>query len=397
MFLVAAVVAQRELVRTAHPHLKARFAATGKLTSEDFAAAAAMPLGKTPARARPRASRVSEIMFDLFDDATCAQYTSTTQCYAGGAESDDDIVLASGEVPGACDMCGFLDYENGETGGDTNWMDCAICADDGHEIVVLFDDCTGLCASASGAAYYESFGFATLDDSACTVYADCYPADASALFAELNGTNTQYIDDDSWSFSYLQLYSYSYSYSFSYLQLYECADHCATCDAPGNYDCDSCESVSASNAHGELRELSGEPSLSLVVGLATRSRPTSTTTGTARAPKPCMTQSAMMYPSKKSQTAMSVPRAQTASTTQTAAKAKSATSQSPGASSASATVRHRGHASETRKATRSSHPGGGCCSLATTPRHWQSRHARMHGMQPHMLRRCAIKIATEAP
>ena len=55
VFLVAAVVAQRELVRTAHPHLKARFAATGKLTSEDFAAAAAMPLGKTPARARPRA------------------------------------------------------------------------------------------------------------------------------------------------------------------------------------------------------------------------------------------------------------------------------------------------------------------------------------------------------
>ena len=192
----AATLPRRRLVAGAHPLLEARFSETGELTAADFAAAAeaAAPADARRAAPRPRAvGRLGSVSYDV-DDAACDAYTSTTACYDGDASSiGDDMVRAT--APGACASCGYAEVQSGA------YHDCLTCADAAHDIVVLFDDCTGLCADGDGVAFYESLGFATFDESACTLYANCYD---SFVDAETGGTNAMYIagDDDGASYSY---------------------------------------------------------------------------------------------------------------------------------------------------------------------------------------------------
>ena len=180
----------RSLVPSAHPYLAARFAETGALTLEDFERAAATPIVGGTVKPVKRAthaavSRVGVVSYAI-DAETCAANTATEGCYDGDASSIDDDT-AVGADPTACSKCGYMSSPSG------SFADCLTCADDDSSLVVLYDDCTGLCAGADGVSYLETLGFATLDDSACTLYANCYD---SAVSAETGGTNAQYIDGD---------------------------------------------------------------------------------------------------------------------------------------------------------------------------------------------------------
>lgn len=187
----------KELVAGAHPYLKSQFSKTGKLTGEDFAAAEKIPYKK--ALPKLRASRLGAHNTDVTSEDCATAMSAECEPFVG---SDDDVVGNAPSTPGACAACGFFDFASGETAG---FMDCVTCADDGYEILVLFDDCTGMCVDASSMEYYARFGFAGLDDSACTLYTACYDEGSAALSASLGGTNAMYASDGG---------SYSYSYSY---------------------------------------------------------------------------------------------------------------------------------------------------------------------------------------
>ena len=185
----------KQMVDTAHPLLKARWEATGKLTLADIEAAAAAPEWRTEraVRGRDRVSRLGSINDDRTAD-DCAAYTgSGTACFDGDLSSvDDDFAVAL--APGACATCGYSD--SAPSGGNKNFGDCITCADAGYEVVVLFDDCTGACVDAAGKATLEGMGFADLDDSACEATRACYDDDGFVDSLALGGTNANYADDD---------------------------------------------------------------------------------------------------------------------------------------------------------------------------------------------------------
>ena len=192
----------KQLVDTAHPLLKARWEATGKLTLADIEAAAAAPEWRTEraVRGRDRVSRLGSINDDRTADV-CAAYTgSGAACFEGDlSELDDDFIVSL--APGACATCGY--GEDAPSGGQDDWSDCITCANAGEEIIVLFDDCTGTCVDAAGKAFWEGLGYADLDDSACEATRACYDDDGFVDSLSLGGTNAKYAGDDG---------SYSYSY-----------------------------------------------------------------------------------------------------------------------------------------------------------------------------------------
>ena len=121
----------KQMVDTAHPLLKARWEATGKLTLADIEAAAAAPewrperavRGREAApewrteravRGRDRVSRLGSINDDRTADM-CAAYTgSGAACFEGDlSELDDDFAVAL--APGACATCGY--GEDAPSGG----------------------------------------------------------------------------------------------------------------------------------------------------------------------------------------------------------------------------------------------------------------------------------------
>merc|ERR1739841_419080 len=120
----------KQMVDTAHPLLKARWEATGKLTLADIEAAAAAPEWRTEraVRGRDRVSRLGSINDDRTAD-DCAAYTgSGAACFDGDLSSiDDDFAVAL--APGACATCGY--GEDAPSGGLGNWWDCITCADAG--------------------------------------------------------------------------------------------------------------------------------------------------------------------------------------------------------------------------------------------------------------------------
>merc|ERR1739841_2575 len=191
----------KQMVDTAHPLLKGRWEATGKLTLADIEAAAAAPEWRTEraVRGRDRVSRLGSINDDR-TAADCAAYTgSGAACFEGDlSELDDDFVIAS-LAPRACATCGY--GEDAPSGGLDDWLDCITCADAGDEFMVLFDDCTGACVDAAGKATLEGLGYADLDDSACEATRAYYDDDGFVDSLALGGTNAKYADDGSYSYS----------------------------------------------------------------------------------------------------------------------------------------------------------------------------------------------------
>ena len=185
----------KQMVDTAHPLLKARWEATGKLTLADIEAAAAAPEWRTEraVRGRDRVSRLGSINDDRTAD-DCAAFTgSGAACFDGDqSHFDDDFTVAL--APGACATCGYSD--SAPSGGSNDYRDCITCADAGDELMVLWGDCTGVCVDAAGKATLEGVGFADLDDSACEATRACYDDDGFVDSLALSGTNANFIDDD---------------------------------------------------------------------------------------------------------------------------------------------------------------------------------------------------------
>jgi hypothetical protein len=226
----AAAFGKKELVDTAHPVLKKAFAEHGRLTKADFAVASATPWEAPPpqrAHATPRqkASKLGGYVDESFDDSLCDLYVQSGDlCFDGDASDiDDDTVLAAPSTPGACVTCGYFTAEDAVY---SDWMDCQTC-EDGYEIIVFYDDCTGGCVAADSTSYYTDMGFGTLATSSCVAIDPCYDDDAINEYPT-DGTVSLFVDDDDGS-------SYSYSYAYS------CYEGCASCDGPGNMDCDSCD------------------------------------------------------------------------------------------------------------------------------------------------------------
>ena len=208
---------KKTLVPGAHPELKRRLRTSKTLTVADFAAAAAVPYplkraAPPPKRwvkrslkdakgwKEPQPTRAGRILIGGLDSSTtdeeCAYYAREGPefCYDGDFDGDDPSVLGGPALPGACGMCGFFAFDEGETAG---YLDCATCADeDEHELIVLYDDCTGICVDAATVEYYRELGFGTLDESDCIVHAKCYEEGAPALVAKTGGQNNQYLGDD---------------------------------------------------------------------------------------------------------------------------------------------------------------------------------------------------------
>jgi len=184
----------KRLVPTAHPLLHERLEAHGKLTLSDFAAAHAAPApsreAKAAAASRARASRLGGLDTST-DDADCAANVHTT---CGSPDLlDDDVVVAY--PPDECASCAY------GAAGSLGALDCQTCAD-GGKIIVLFSDCTGLCASDDATiTYYTALGFGDLDTSACVAYPECYSTDDISGFSQ-TGTNSLFLDDDGSSYSY---------------------------------------------------------------------------------------------------------------------------------------------------------------------------------------------------
>ena len=215
----------KEVVAGAHPYLKRRFAEAGRLVPADFEAASRLPFRKPSLRSGP--SRLGGKNYDI-TAAQCANYSHTDACYDGDASViDDDAVLGAPSDPGACARCGYF-----PEGAPSTFMDCVECADEGDTIVVLYDDCTGLCADADAAAYFAALGFGDLDTSACVLYPNCYD---DFMDYATDGTVDQYVSNDDGGASY----SYSFSYAYGYGGA--CSENCATCDGPGSADCASCD------------------------------------------------------------------------------------------------------------------------------------------------------------
>ena len=172
----------KKLVETAHPILKEAFAAKGKLTGADFAAAAAagpVPVDRAVRAAATRPRRAAPSRLGGFATETpsddCSAHSSTTFCYGmDGAvhdevDLDDDWIAASPAPPAACASCGFFhddDEHRAEFADRTDYADCVTCAE-GDELMVFYADCTGICSPPAAKAYFESLGFADLDASAC--------------------------------------------------------------------------------------------------------------------------------------------------------------------------------------------------------------------------------------
>ena len=180
----------RKLVETAHPILKAAFAAKGTLTGADFAAAAAaggaVPVDRAAALP-PRAavSRLGGFATDAPSDdcSRGAAHSSTTFCYGMDGyvatdptnSIDEEWLLGAGAPPAACTQCGFFhddDEHRAEFASRTDYLDCVACGE-GDVLMVFYEDCTGACVNPSTKAYFEAVGFADLAASACLAFEPC--------------------------------------------------------------------------------------------------------------------------------------------------------------------------------------------------------------------------------
>ncbi|KAJ1448180.1 hypothetical protein M885DRAFT_501215 [Pelagophyceae sp. CCMP2097] len=229
--LLVAAAYGKDLVETAHPHLKAMFAKNGELTMADFVAAAAqLPVETNQGGQRHAAKQDGSARLGAIEPGPddCAPFLSPRElCYSGDYNGDDDFLAFSPILPSACSTCGFYPpaKQAAAFANKLNFADCVTCEADA-ELIVLYSDCTGLCASTTpnedkavfvgGIRADTTFGFLQLlglgsrDESACTAFQSCYAgADLDALLAlPLQGTNFVFAfeNDDGGS-------SYSYSYS----------------------------------------------------------------------------------------------------------------------------------------------------------------------------------------
>ncbi|KAH8094218.1 serine-type endopeptidase [Aureococcus anophagefferens] len=201
----------KKLVETAHPILKEAFAATGKLTGTS---PRRRRRGRSPSTA-PRASGAEPPgrLRDRDHGSDCSAHSSTTFCYgmdgyvATDATNglDDDWIMASPAPPSACASCGFFDDDDehrAEFADRTDWADCVKCAE-GDELMVFYEDCTGVCSPPAAKAYFEGFGFADLDASACIAHEPCgyegYSLEGTVPPLETQLWSYSYEDDDPWT------------------------------------------------------------------------------------------------------------------------------------------------------------------------------------------------------
>ncbi|KAH8072531.1 vacuolar sorting protein 9 (VPS9) domain containing protein [Aureococcus anophagefferens] len=115
---------------------------------------------------------------------------------------DDDWIMASPAPPSACASCGFFDDDDehrAEFADRTDWADCVKCAE-GDELMVFYEDCTGVCSPPAAKAYFEGFGFADLDASACIAHEPCgyegYSLEGTVPPLETQLWSYSYEDDD---------------------------------------------------------------------------------------------------------------------------------------------------------------------------------------------------------
>jgi len=188
---------RKTLVPHAHPLLKEAYEAHGYLLGQDFAAAAAAPAaGLSEAREKAVAAHKAARLGSTNDDITssqCDEHVHTSGISYPESYDDD---FWGGYSPSECASAGYSD-EAKYLGFD----DCLTC-NNGASIVVLYSDCTGLCATSGDGAhdYYLGLGFGDLDSSACDAVAACYDFDV-ADYHGTGGTNTQFIGSYSYSFS----------------------------------------------------------------------------------------------------------------------------------------------------------------------------------------------------
>ena len=91
-------------------------------------------------------------LFDTNDDITadeCADLVHAEGCYEStpnwNVKLDDDVAIDAPSDPASCRTCGY-----GQRIFDVSAVyDCQTC-EDGAEIVVFYDDCTGVCADPGG-------------------------------------------------------------------------------------------------------------------------------------------------------------------------------------------------------------------------------------------------------
>mmetsp|Transcript_36162 Transcript_36162/g.110919 ORF Transcript_36162/g.110919 Transcript_36162/m.110919 type:complete len:354 (+) Transcript_36162:176-1237(+) len=121
-------------------------------------------------------------LFDTNDDITadeCADLVHAEGCYEStpnwNVKLDDDVAIDAPSDPASCRTCGY-----GQRIFDVSAVyDCQTC-EDGAEIVVFYDDCTGVCADPALRDYLVDKGLATLETSACVARTHCYDDDTVA-------------------------------------------------------------------------------------------------------------------------------------------------------------------------------------------------------------------------
>jgi len=199
---LAVVAFGKELVPTAHPFLKERFAKNGgRITMKDIAdAQKEAPVAEevmetnrksiiarqTLKKANPK--RIGSVNDDI-TEAQCDIYTNNggDSCSQGGL--DDDLPVALGY--GSCATCGYMSYSY-----EMTELDCLTCT--GTDVlIVLYDDCTGVCAPGDAYISYALLGLATMANSACDCIDACYDDNTCENYEALGwGSYAYYIDDD---------------------------------------------------------------------------------------------------------------------------------------------------------------------------------------------------------
>mmetsp|Transcript_12291 Transcript_12291/g.43467 ORF Transcript_12291/g.43467 Transcript_12291/m.43467 type:complete len:411 (+) Transcript_12291:77-1309(+) len=239
LLALAAGAAAKQLVDTAHPSLKAAFAKNGELTYADMEAAAAAVKGSGgshKAVTRPGVASRLGFLNTTIGSTKCDRFTTEEFCYQGWTpEASPPNPLK----PGRCTSCGYFDGKEAQELArkqPTAFSDCLAC-EEGYELIVLYDDCTGMCAGRdvdilnvtlddnstftfTALNFMELAGFGNLETSACTAYANCYEESVGIYDFSTNGTNDQYGFGESYSYSYSYSYPFSYSYSYDNFTYY---------------------------------------------------------------------------------------------------------------------------------------------------------------------------------
>ena len=99
--------------------------------------------------------------------------------------------------PGACAACGYGAFSNSQ-------MDCITCEDEGFEVVVLYESCTGVCVDAATRDYLANLRFeSTWTAATCRPWYECdqeAPCDTDFRFHKKNDEHQRGVEPDrSWA------------------------------------------------------------------------------------------------------------------------------------------------------------------------------------------------------